>query len=202
MRKRGFLQRLLKFFSVEVAPAKVTHTKNVEVKSISFIVDKETGQRTTLDDLPPEARAKLANVTTLGQSRLLFPDEIPPELKVKLKDAVASGQARLLTLDEIPADLRAKVEEAIASGQALTKQVFSYQGPDGRTHTCHSLEELPNDVRAKFQEAIASNPGGEGEEVFSYQGPDGQKHIFHSLEEMPEHIQAIFRIASEVPPQR
>jgi len=173
------LWKSLKFLPSIQITTRVTRTSEIEGKGFSLSVDRKTGK----------------HVTTL-----MLPNEIPPELRAKLEEAIASGQKQLLSFDEIPPELWDKLKNAIVSGQGVAKQVISYRGPDGQTHTCQSLEEVPDDIRAKFKEAIEAGQGG-AKEVFTYQGSDGQEHTYHSLEEMPEDIRAIFRIASKAPRQ-
>jgi hypothetical protein len=199
VRKPSFWRRLwksLKFLPSIQITTKVTRTSEVEVKGLSFSIDKKTGKRYTLKDIPPELRDQLQNAIALGQTRVLL-NEIPPELRAKLEEAMASGQMQPLSLDELPPELRAKLKNAIfVSGPGVAKRVISYRGPDGQVHTCQSLEEVPEDIRAKFKEAIDAGQGS-AKEVFTYQGSDGQQHTYHSLEEMPEDIRAIFRMASK-----
>ncbi len=193
IRKRSLWQRVLQF----LAPGKITRTKVIRtstVENLTFI-DKEIDKKRvfySLDEIPPELRAKFEEAKSSGQGRLLRLDEIPSELRAKFEQVKGLGEWQLLLLDEMPPELRAKFEKAKSSGQAVTEEFFSYQGPDGKRQVFHSFEEVPPELRAKLEEAKKSGQGV-ARKLFSYEGPDGQKHTYHSLEEMPPDIQAVFQ---------
>jgi hypothetical protein len=110
-----------------------------------------------------EALQKRGQATALTQSGspVRERDEAPTEVirtskleNIVLIDLSTGTRQEFHSLEQIPPDLLAKLKEAKVAGQHVTKELFSYQGPDGPKHTYHSLEDMPLEVRAFFEDYL------------------------------------------------
>jgi hypothetical protein len=195
VRKRSFWQRLWQFLGLpEIARIKVI--RKVKIENLTLLDPKTDKKKVfySLDQMPPELRAKCEEALASGLGQMVNLEELSPELRAKVEQAKATGQWQLMTMKEMPPELQAKFDQAVASGHAITEEFFSFQSPDGKRQVFHSLDEVPAELRAKIEEARKLGQSSARRFFsFSFQGPDGQTHTYHSLEEMPPDIRALFQ---------